>query len=108
MLKINKRGQMIMINMLFLFMAIAIVVAFIPALTEMLNLAQQSDGLNCAGYYKDGNASAPLSYNSSLQTNTLACMAMDLYLPYIVLAVLIGGVSKLLMTSSPGAPQQYM
>ena len=101
MLTKNKSGQMIMINMLFLFMAIAIVVAFIPALSEMLGMAQQSDGLNCNGYYKDGNSTDPLSYNVSLQTDTLACMAIDLYLPYIVLAVLIGGVSKLLMSRGP-------
>jgi len=102
----NKRAQMIMINMLFLFMSIAIVIAFIPALQEMLGIAQQSDGLNCPGYV-DWTNTPNKSYNSSYETNTLACMAIDLYMPYIVLAVLIGGVSKLLMSRAPG-PEQFM
>lgn len=93
----NKRGQMIIINLLFLFMAIAVVVALIPALSTILQMAQQSDGLNCPGYSYQGNSAHILSYNVSLQSSTLACLAINLYLPYIVLAVLIGGVSRLLI-----------
>jgi hypothetical protein len=89
---------MIMINLLFLVMTIAVLVALIPALNSLLNIAQQSDSLNCPGYKLNGNASDPLSYNSALASNTLACLAIQLYLPYIVLAVLIGGVSKLLVS----------
>jgi hypothetical protein len=92
----DKRGQMIMINLLFLLMTIAVLVAMIPAMNAMMKIAQQSDGLNCAGYRHNGDANDSLSYNSSYQSNTLACLAIDLYLPYIVLAVLIGGVSKLI------------
>lgn len=93
----NKRGQMIIINLLFLFMAIATVVALIPALSTILKMAQQSDGLNCPGYSYQGDPNNTLSYNDSLQSSTLACLAINLYLPYIVLAVLIGGVSRLLI-----------
>jgi len=93
----NNKGQMIMINLLFLFMAIATVVALIPALSTILQIAQQSDGLNCPGYSYLGNSAHSLSYNSSLQSSTLACLSINLYLPYIVLAVLIGGTSKLLL-----------
>jgi len=99
----NKRGQMIMINLLFLFMAIATVVALIPALSTILQMAQQSDGLNCPGYYYQGDNTSSLSYNNSLQSSTLACLAINLYLPYIVLAVLIGGVSRLLMGGQQGS-----
>ena len=93
----NNRGQMIMINLLFLLMTIAVLVAIIPALSDILGIAQQSDGLNCAGYISGGNVNATLSYNASLQTNTLACLAINMYLPYIVLAVLIMTVSRLLL-----------
>ena len=92
----NNRGQMIMINLLFLLMTIAVLVAIIPALSDILGLAQQSDGLNCAGYISNGDVNATLSYNSSLMTNTLACLAINMYLPYIVLTVLIMSVSALL------------
>ena len=97
----DKSAQMIIVNLLFLFLAISVTVAMIPAFRVMLGIAQQSDGLNCPGYYKDGNTTDSLSYNISLETNTLSCLAIDLYLPYIVLAVLIGGVSKLLMSRGP-------
>ena len=85
-----------MANLLIFFMAIATLVALIPGLSELLNNAQQSDSLNCNGYAYNGNANHPLSYNSSLQTSTTACLAIKLYLPYIVLGVLIAGVGKLL------------
>lgn len=105
--KINNKGQMIIIQLLFLFMTIAVLVAMIPALNSILNIAQQSDYLNCQGYVFDGNANNTLSYNSSLASNTLACLSIRLYLPYIILVVLIGGVSKLLVDRAfGGAPQQ--
>lgn len=91
----NKKGQMIIIQLLFLFMTIVVLVALIPALRDIIDIAQQSDGLNCAGYYYNGNAGHVLSYNSSLSTNTTACLAIKLYLPYIVLVVLIAGVTRL-------------
>ncbi|MFI5405057.1 MAG: hypothetical protein ACHQ1D_00945 [Nitrososphaerales archaeon] len=101
----NRRGQMIMIQLLFLFMTIAVLVAMIPALNSVLNIAQQSDYLNCQGYSYLGNANHTFSYNASLASNTLACLSIRLYLPYIVLVVLIGGVSKLLMDRG-GSSQQ--
>jgi len=61
----NKRGQMIMINLLFLLMTIAVLVAIIPALSDLLGIAQQSDGLNCAGYVHNGNPNDALSYDSA-------------------------------------------
>jgi hypothetical protein len=78
-------------------MVIAVMVALIPALNTMLNNSQQSDGLNCNGYINAGNVNNSLSYNSSLATNTLACVAIRLYLPYLILVILVGGVTKLLM-----------
>lgn len=92
----NNKGQQIMVNLLLFVMLIAVLISLIPALSAMLNIAQQSDELNCAGYVDNGNPNSTLSYNSSLATNTLACVAIRLYLPYIVLIVLVGGVSKLL------------
>ena len=101
----NKRGQMIMIQLLFLLMTIAVLVSLIPAINSLLNIAQQSDSLNCQGYSFNGNENHTLSYNASLASNTLACLSIRLYLPYIILVVLIGGVSKLLV-DRVGSPQQ--
>ena len=102
---INKKSQMILVNLLIFTMVVAVLIALIPALNAMLNIAQQSNSLNCNGYYDNGNPNATLSYNSSLATNTLACVSIRLYLPYIVLVVLIGGVSKLLFGRTVGGEQ---
>ena len=74
-------------------------VAFIPALKSILDISKQSDNLNCPGfdYDKSGTVGTnTLDYNSSLETDTVACLAIHLYLPYIILIILIRGVSKLM------------
>jgi len=101
----DNRGQAMLIGILFLFMTISIMIAMIPALKEILNIAKQSDNLNCAGYQHDGDATNVLSYNESLSTETTACLAINLYLPYILLIVLIGGVTKLLYSQATGGQQ---
>ena len=95
--EMNKKGQVLMINLLFLFMSIAVLVALIPQFNTLLNMAQQSNALNCQGYKYLGNPNNTLSYNDSLPTNTLSCLSIDLYLPYIIMAVLIAGVSRVIM-----------
>lgn len=99
----DKHGQMIMMRLVYLVMTIGILTAFVPAINSFLNVMQQSDSLNCKGYIHNGNAADVLSYNSSLNTNSLACLTFDLYIPYLLLAVLIGGVTWLL--SRPGEQQ---
>lgn len=96
-IKMNKRGQVMMINLLFLLMTVAVMIALIPEFNTLLNMAQQSNALNCAGYYYNGDVNNTLSHNNSLPTNTLACLSIDLYLPYIIMAVLIAGVSRVLL-----------
>lgn len=106
-LKEDKRGDIfgMMANLLFLFMMLAVFVAMIPALNSILGIAQQSNNLNCNGYTLNGNPNATLSYNASLASDTISCMAIRLYLPYITLAILIGGVSFLLRDRmSPSTP----
>ena len=103
----DKGGQQMIISLLFLFMTISITIAMIPALKSVLNIAKQSDNLNCAGFVYGGDATNTLSYNASLETETTACLAINLYLPYILLIVLIGGVTKLLYDKSSGGGQQY-
>lgn len=94
----NKKGQMIIIQMLFLFMTVAVMVALLPALKSILDVAQQSDNLNCPDFDYNHNGAigdTKYDYNSSLSTDTTSCIAIKLYIPYIVLVVLIAGVSKM-------------
>ena len=65
--------------------------------------------INCAGfdYDKSGTVGTPvLAYNSTLESETTSCLAIALYVPYIILVVLIGGVSKLLYTKTLGGGEQ--
>lgn len=60
-------------------------------------MAQGSNNLNCGGYI-DANARTAqnYSYNSSKNSETLTCLSIQLYLPYLVLVFLVAGVFKLL------------
>lgn len=104
----NKKGSLMSLpmNLLILFIVVTFLIALIPGFVEMQNMAQQSDNLNCAGYKYNGDATAVLSYNSSLATNSIACMAIKLYLPYIVLGVLIAGVALIFYGRSMGGQDQ--
>jgi len=95
----NHRGN-IMINLLFFLMALAVVMVFISPMSDFLDLAQQSDSLNCKGFVYDGSVNHTLSYNSTLHNgasgNPLACLSLKLYIPYILLAFLIAGIMFLM------------
>lgn len=94
----EKGGQMtMMVNLIILIMTIAILIAMIPMMKTFMNIGSQSDYLNCPGYEHDADPTNVLSYNSSLDSETVSCLAFDLYLPYIILVIVVGGVSKLIM-----------
>ncbi len=104
----DKGGQAMIIGLLFLFMTITVMIALIPALKSILDISKQSDNLNCPGfdYDKSGTVGTnALDYNSTLETDTVACLAINLYLPYIILIVLIGGVTKLMYGRMSGEQQ---
>ena len=101
----DKKGNLMClpVNLLLLFISITFLVALIPAFVEMQDTAQQSDGMNCKGYSVNGNALDPLSYNSTIGTkSSIGCMAIKLYLPYIVLGVLIAGVAMIFYGKTMG------
>ena len=89
-----------MLSLLFFIMALGVMVAFISPINDFLDIAQQSDNLNCKGYIYNGDSTHTLSFNETLNGNAsgspLACLAIKLYLPYILLVFLIGGLSAVL------------
>lgn len=101
----NTRAN-IMMSLLFFIMGLGVLVAFISPINTFLNMAQQSDSLNCQGYIANGNVNDTLSFNSSLNDGSsgspIGCLALKLYLPYILLVFLIGGVAAVLS----GKPEQ--
>lgn len=93
----KKAGLMdLPINLLMLFISVTFLIALIPGFVEMQDMAQQSDNLNCKGFSYEGNPASSLSYNATIGTkSSIGCMAIKLYLPYIVLGVLIAGVAMI-------------
>jgi hypothetical protein len=99
----NKKGN-IMLNLMFFILGLGVLVAFISPINSFLNMAQNSQSLNCYGYIENGNVNDTLSFNSTLNGGTsgspLACIALKLYLPYILLIFLIGGIAAVLSNRS--------
>jgi len=95
----NKKGN-IMISLLFFIMGLGVLIAFISPINSFLDIAQQSDGLNCKGFIYDGQINHTLSFNSTIDGGAsgspIACLTLKLYLPYILLVFLIGGLAGVL------------
>jgi hypothetical protein len=95
----NNKGN-IMISLLIFIMFLGVIIAFISPINSFLDMAQQSDNLNCNGYIANGNVNDTLSFNSTLNGGSsgspIACLALKLYLPYILLVFLIGGIAAIL------------
>ncbi len=94
------RGNIIL-SLMFFLMALGVLVAFISPINSFLDMAQQSDSLNCRGFIFDGNENHSLSFNSSLNGGNsgspLACLSLKLFLPYILLVFLIAGIGAVLV-----------
>lgn len=92
----NNKGN-VMINLLLFLMGLGVLVVFIAPMNTFIGMAQGSDNLNCKGYIDpDATAGQNYSYNSSINTDSLSCLAIKLYLPYILLVFLVGGLLKVL------------
>jgi len=85
-------------------MALGVMVAFISPINSFLDLAQQSDSLNCKGFIYDGDSTHALSYNNTLDGGAsgspLACISIKLYLPYILLVFLVAGLMAVLQNKA--------
>lgn len=107
----NKKGQMLMVGMMIMIMAILIFVSTLPATQSVINVARQCDSLNCEGYTDPDATTANCSannrsYDPSLDSNALSCTILDLMIPFIILGVLIGIITKLLYGNLVDKPQQ--
>lgn len=94
---------------MFMFLGLVLLIAFIGPISDQLSSAQDVDNLNCEGYTDwDATATSNKSYNASVgEKSSLACTAIDLYLPYIIIVVLIGSVTRLLYGGAQQQQQQY-
>jgi len=106
----NNRGQEMMMGIMILVMTVVLFIAMIPALSTMFDVARQCNNLNCEGYIDSDAtttacASGNRSYDSTGNDNDLSCTIIDLGIPYLILAVLVALVSKLIHGKLTGAPE---
>jgi len=97
--KMNNKGN-IMINLLFFIIGLGVLIAFISPINEFIDEAQTSQNLNCKGFIYNGDNSSTLSFNATANAGAsgspIACLTLKLYLPYILLVFLIGGLAGVL------------
>jgi len=100
--KLNKKGQMMMIGIIVLVMALLIFIATMPAIQETMDISRGCSYLNCVGY-SDNDATSESSCDSQNQSydvtgndNQLSCTILDLTIPFLILSVLAGLVMKLI------------
>ena len=114
----NKKGQVMIINIVMLVMALLIFMALIPVIKEQVDGTRDRTSLNCKDMSRecytdigaaDMNSGAVCYQANYSKTETVACAMLDLYIPYIVILVLLAGAAKLMANrvDSMFAPSQY-
>lgn len=110
----NNKAQMgglgMIIGIIFLFMTIVVLVGFLPAINDMINTQRGQDSLNCISS-KNVCGAGQLNqycYNATRETDTTSCLIFSIYTPFILIIVLVGGVSGILYgRSQMPQPQAY-
>lgn len=97
----GNRGQMMMVGILILVMTVLITISTLPAMQTVMDDTRQCDAMNCEGYIDPdasgaGCSSTNRSYDPTLSQNALSCTILDLFLPFLILGILIGIITKLL------------
>ena len=110
---VNKRGQMVIIGIFILIMAVIVFIATLPAMSSILDIPRGCSYLNCNGYVdKDATTagactSTNQSYVAAYDENELGCTVLDLALPLLILAVILGLITKLIHGKLTEEPTQY-
>jgi hypothetical protein len=99
-----KRGQMMLLGVIIMVMTIILFISTLPAIQDSLDVARQSDNLNCDGYTHPTDDT--LSNNDSLREDTLSCTMLNLTAPYLILGIIVALVAKLIHGRLTEEPQQ--
>ena len=99
--KKNNKGQVIIVNIVMLVMALLVFMALIPVIKTQVDSARNYNSLNCVDSDRVCGAagiglSSPCYNETYAKSETVACAMLDLYIPYIVIIVLLAGAAKLM------------
>ncbi|UCD20536.1 MAG: hypothetical protein JSW08_02025 [archaeon] len=81
--KKNRKGQVMLLGMMIAIFMVAFAIATLPALKSLIDSARDSAGLDCS--------------TSTISTGArMACLIVDLILPYFAAVVIFGGLGYIL------------
>ena len=95
----NKRGQVIIINIVMMVMALLVFIAVLPVIKTQIDAARNYDVLNCKDLTREcgTDTNEVPCYNATYsKTEDVGCAMLGLYIPYIVIIVLLMGAAKLM------------
>lgn len=93
----------LMVGILFAFLAITMLITLLPGFVNIIDYGKGSNALNCVGYADTDMSDGNQSYNASIgQKSSIGCLALTLYIPYLVLGILIAIVGKIFYDKSAG------
>ena len=79
-MKKNRKGQLMLFGIMMALMTFLFALAIIPSLKEVIKEARDATHLDCS--------------NTSISTGQAgSCLVVDLYLPALLLAILVGGLT---------------
>lgn len=105
----NNRGFVgLMVGILFAFLAITMLITLLPGFVTIIDYGKGSNALNCVGYIDTDSSDGNQSYNATVGTkSSIGCLALTLYIPYLVLGILIAIVGKIFYDRSTGQQSPY-
>jgi hypothetical protein len=107
--KAQTGGFGMIIGIVMLFMALIVLVAFLPAINDLIHQQRGYQSLNCISSKNVCGAGAldAYCYNATRESDTTSCLIFSIYTPFILIAVLLGGVAGVLYGKGfTPAPQQ--
>ena len=104
----GNKGQMMIMSLMILVMVILVLTAFIPVIKQSFDTLKNQDSLNCKSskYVCPTSSPGGWCYNATRETETTTCLIVDIFLPYLVIAILIGGVAWVLAKGFGQGQQQ--
>jgi hypothetical protein len=94
----SKKAEISIYGIISYLVIIVFLVAFTPAFTAMFGMSKDSQHFNCVGYTNAGHPE--LSYNASIDTDTMACIGSQYGVGLLAIIVIFGGAAFLITRGS--------
>ena len=99
----NKKGEISIGGIVTYLVIIVFLVAFTPAFNSVFGISKDSEHFNCPGYDADKSGVVGdyyRDYNSSLDSDTMACVGSSYGLGLLAIIIVFGGAAFLITRGS--------